>query len=78
MSKPKIATLGALKKTAYQPQSIQEELAKNLRDRLQKGEPTFEGLIGYENTVIPDRTSPFVGAQHQFIRFTRSSQNTFG
>jgi len=54
MSKPKIATLGALKKTAYQPQSIQEELAKNLRDRLQKGEPTFEGLIGYENTVIPD------------------------
>jgi len=54
MSKPKIATLGALKKTAYQPKSIQEELAKNLRDRLQKGEPTFEGLIGYENTVIPD------------------------
>jgi len=54
MSKPKIATLGALKKTAYQPQSIQEELAENLRERLRKGEPTFEGLIGYENTVIPD------------------------
>ena len=33
MSKPKIATLGALKKTAYQPQSIQEELAENLRER---------------------------------------------
>jgi magnesium chelatase subunit I len=54
MRKPKIATLGALKKTAYQPQSIQEELAENLRERLRKGEPTFEGLIGYENTVIPD------------------------
>ena len=54
MSKPKIATLGALKKTAYQSQSIQEELAENLRERLRKGEPTFEGLIGYENTVIPD------------------------
>jgi len=28
MSSPKIATLGALKKTDYQPQNIQEELAK--------------------------------------------------
>ena len=54
MSSPKIATLGALKKTDYQPQNIQEELAKNLRQRLRDGVPTFEGLIGYENTVIPD------------------------
>ncbi len=54
MSKPKIATLGALKKTAYHSHSTQEELAETLRERLRKGEPTFEGLIGYENTVIPD------------------------
>ena len=54
MNPPKIATLGALKKTDYQPQNIQEELAKNLRQRLRDGVPTFEGLIGYENTVIPD------------------------
>jgi len=54
MNPPKIATLGALKKTDYQPQNIHEELAKNLRQRLRDGVPTFEGLIGYENTVIPD------------------------
>ncbi len=47
-------TLGALKKTAYTPLSIQQELAQNLRARLQSGQPTFEGLLGYENTVIPD------------------------
>jgi len=47
-------TLGALKKTAYTPLSIQQELAKNLRARMQSGQPTFEGLLGYENTVIPD------------------------
>jgi hypothetical protein len=40
MSSPKIATLGALKKTDYQPQNIQEELAKNLRQRLQDGTTT--------------------------------------
>ena len=47
-------TLGALKKTTYAPLSIQQELAQNLRARMQSGQPTFEGLLGYENTVIPD------------------------
>ncbi len=54
MEKPKTTTLKELKKTNYQPSSIQEELAKNLREKIRKGETTFEGLIGYENTVIPD------------------------
>ena len=54
MEKPKITTLKELKKTNYQPSSIQKELAKNLREKIKKGSPTFDGLIGYENTVIPD------------------------
>ena len=54
MNSPKINSLGALKKTDYQPQKIQEELAKNLRQSLRDGKTTFNGLIGYENTVIPD------------------------
>ena len=54
MEKSKITTLKELKKSNYQPSSIQEELAKNLREKIKKGESTFEGLLGYENTVIPD------------------------
>ena len=54
MEKPKITTLKELKKTNYQPNSIQWELAKNLREKIKKGETTFKGLIGYENTVIPE------------------------
>ncbi|MDG2053005.1 MAG: magnesium chelatase, partial [Flavobacteriaceae bacterium] len=50
----KITTLGTLKKTDYKPLSIQQELAQNLRARMQNGQPTFEGLLGYENTVIPE------------------------
>ena len=50
----KSTTLGALKKTNYTPQSIQSELANNLRTRIKSGKPTFEGLLGYEHTVIPD------------------------
>lgn len=54
MEKSKITTLKELKKSNYQPSSIQEELAKNLREKIKKGESTFDGLLGYENTVIPD------------------------
>lgn len=54
MEKPTIKTLGELKSFSYQPKNIQEELAQNLRARIRKGTPSFDGLIGYENTVIPD------------------------
>ena len=54
MSKPKINILGELKKTEYQSIKIQQELSKNLRYKLKNGLKSFDGLIGYENTVIPD------------------------
>ncbi len=54
MKEKEITNLGQLKKSGYQAQSIQKELAKNLKLKLQKGEQTFEGIIGYEHTVIPD------------------------
>mgnify|MGYP000347882483 FL=1 len=50
----KAQTLGELKKTKYQPKSIQDELANNLRERIKSEVPTFDGLHGYEHTVIPD------------------------
>ena len=49
-----IKTLGELKKSGYQPKSIKEEIRRNLIDKLQKQETTFPGIIGYEDSVIPD------------------------
>ena len=54
MSKPSISTLGALKASGYQPVSIKEEIRRNLIKKLQAGETTFPGIVGYEDTVIPD------------------------
>lgn len=54
MSIPKIKTLGELKKSGYQPRSVKDEIRKNLICKLQKNESTFNGIIGYEETVIPD------------------------
>src|SRR5690606_25411313 len=34
--------------------SIKEELRQNLLQKIKKGEPAFEGIHGYEYTVIPE------------------------
>lgn len=47
-------TLGALKKSGYQPQSIKEELRKNLIAHLEGKQKVFTGILGFEDTVIPD------------------------
>ena len=54
MNIPKIKTLGELKKSGYEPKSVKDEIRKNLICKLQKNESTFNGIIGYEETVIPD------------------------
>ncbi len=50
----KIKTLGALIESGYKPKSIKEEIRQNLILKLKKNEPTFSGIVGYEETVIPD------------------------
>ena len=49
-----INTLGKLKKSGYTPKSIKEELRANLIPKLQSGKKVFEGIIGFDDTVIPD------------------------
>src|SRR6187401_3122048 len=49
-----IKTLGELKKSGYQPRSIKEELRQNLILKLKRKENTFPGILGYEDSVVPD------------------------
>jgi magnesium chelatase subunit I len=49
-----IKTLGELKKSGYRSRSIKEELRENLVKKLQNKETVFEGVIGFEDTVLPD------------------------
>lgn len=49
-----IKTLGALKQAGYQSKSIKDELRDNLIVQLESGKNFFEGVYGYEDTVIPE------------------------
>ena len=54
MNAPEIKTLGELKKQGYITRSIREELRDNLIQHLREGQERFSGIIGYDDTVIPD------------------------
>ncbi len=49
-----IHTLGALKNAGYKSRSIKDELRDNLIEKIKNKTTVFEGVHGYENTVIPE------------------------
>ncbi|HEY4875062.1 MAG TPA: sigma 54-interacting transcriptional regulator [Puia sp.] len=49
-----IKTLGELKKAGYVRKTVKEEIRENLIKKLQNKEVTFPGIVGYEDSVIPD------------------------
>jgi magnesium chelatase subunit I len=51
MNRPR--TLGELKASGYQSISVKDEMRRNLIRKLKAGKPIFDGIVGYEETVLP-------------------------
>jgi len=64
MHKPR--TLGELKKAGYRSRRVKEELRANLVRKLAAHEPIFPGVIGYEDTVVPQIVNAIL-SRHNFI-----------
>ena len=54
MKTHQITNLGELKKSGCRSRSVKNELRENLIVKLQRKEDVFKGIIGYEDTVIPE------------------------
>jgi len=50
----KVKTFGELKAAGYRNRSVKEEIRENLIRKLNNKDTTFPGIIGYEDSVIPD------------------------
>ena len=50
----KITTLGELKKSGYVSRSVKDEIRANLIKKIQAKQDAFPGILGYEDSVIPD------------------------
>jgi magnesium chelatase subunit I len=67
MSKP--ATLRELRQTVWasrRGRSVRDELRENLICRLEAGLPIFDGIVGYDDTVVPQIVNAVL-AKHHFI-----------
>jgi len=61
MAKP--ATLSELRASGYRSRSVKQELRDNLIGRLRRNEPLFSGIVGYEETVIPQIENALLSGQ---------------
>jgi len=59
-------TLGELKKSGYASRSVKDEMRANLIEKLRDGERLFPGVIGYDETVVPQIVNAVL-AKHNFI-----------
>ncbi len=54
MSQPPIATLGELRASGHVHRSVKTEIRHNLIGRLAAGESTLPGIVGFDDTVVPE------------------------
>lgn len=62
-----IRTLGELRASGYATRSVKDEMRANLIAKLRGGERLFPGILGYEETVVPQIVNAIL-AKHNFIR----------
>ncbi|HEX5134289.1 MAG TPA: magnesium chelatase, partial [Thermoanaerobaculia bacterium] len=63
---PRPGNLGELKASGYRPRGVKEELRGNLRRALREGKNPFEGIYGYERTVLPALHNAVL-SKHDFL-----------
>jgi magnesium chelatase subunit I len=61
-----IETLGDLRQSGYRARPVKQEVRDNLVRKLQSGDALFPGIIGYDDTVIPQLVNAVL-SRHNFI-----------
>lgn len=71
-----ITTLGQLKASKYTSLSVKDELRKNLIQQLQNKEAGFEGILGYDETVIPELQTAILSRHNVLLLGLRGQAKT--
>ena len=62
-SKIKARTIGELRDSGYKVLSVREELRKNLVNKLKRKQDMFPGIIGFDETVLPQLQNAILAGQ---------------
>ncbi|MDB5078035.1 MAG: magnesium chelatase [Chloroflexi bacterium] len=69
-------TIGELRKSGYQLQTIKQEMRKNLIAKMKAGDELFPGVVGYEETVIPQVENAILSGQDVVLLGERGQAKT--
>jgi len=58
------ATLGELKASGYGTRTVKDEMRENVLRKLRSGETLFPGIVGYEDTVVPQIVNAILARQN--------------
>jgi magnesium chelatase subunit I len=67
----KAVTLGELKSSGYAARSVKDEMRANLIKKLKSGERLFQGILGYEESVIPQLVNAVLSKHTLILLGTR-------
>ena len=70
------ATLGELRDSGYQSVSVREEIRRNLIAKIRAEEPVFPGIIGFDQTVIPQLENAILAGQDIILLGERGQAKT--
>jgi len=72
----KIKTLGELKKSKWVSKSVKDEMRDNLIEKLKNEAVVFEGILGYEDTVIPQIERAILSRHNMILLGLRGQAKT--
>ena len=70
------ATIGELRDSGYQSVSVREEIRRNLIAKIRAEEPVFPGIIGFDQTVIPQLENAILAGQDIILLGERGQAKT--
>ncbi|WP_086788868.1 sigma 54-interacting transcriptional regulator [Crossiella equi] len=69
-------TAGALRAAGYEPRTVAEEIRNNLLAALAKDEPVWPGIVGFEDTVLPQLERALLAGHHLVLLGERGQGKT--
>jgi len=69
-------TLGDLRDSGYAPRTVREEMRANLIAKIRKGDELFPGVVGYDQTVIPQVENAILSGQDIILLGERGQAKT--
>jgi magnesium chelatase subunit I len=73
---PTISTLGELRASGWVSRSVKSEIRANAVARVAAGEPLFEGVVGYEDTVMPQLENALLAGHDVILLGERGQAKT--